>query len=172
MFERADDVTAHWIEPTVADLHWRGFGEFAESPWFVPLTPVYEKVSANPKWRITPSGWCTRYGDVRELIAKRGDALALLNGGDELTLKFAASELPAKPPGTARDFFLFTSGWDKDADYHVVAGDTVEPIPWHRMNDQSYGKEQWPVFDGDAWIKKYNTRWVGPLTLERSVNNR
>src|SRR5439155_2765579 len=111
LFERGSAVRVNWFAPTTADLHWRGFGKFADLPWFVPLTPVYEKVSANPNWRITPSGWCTRYGDVRELIAKRDDALVLLNGGDELTLKFAADQLPVKPAGLARDFFLSTSGW-------------------------------------------------------------
>ena len=114
------------------------------------------------------TGWCTRYGDARELIEKRDNALALLNGGDELTLTFAANRLPPKPAGSTRDFFLYSSGWDKDADFHCKLGWLVEPLPWHGMNDQLYGKEERPVINEDWWIKKYNTRWVGPLALDRS----
>lgn len=169
LFERAEASAAQVtsLAPTTSDLHWRGFGEFENLPWSHPLTPTYDKVSPVANWRITPSGWCTRYGEVNELIAKRDDALALLNGGDELTLTFATSQLPEKPPGYVRDFFLFTVGWDKDADFHVAEGTTVGPLPFQGMDDQLYGRQPRPVALSDAWIKKYNTRWVGPLTLKR-----
>jgi hypothetical protein len=36
------------------------------------------------------------------------------------------------------------------------------------MDDQRYGEEPRPVIDGDGWIEKYNTRWVGPRTLVRA----
>jgi hypothetical protein len=64
------------------------------------------------------SGWCTRYGSVDELVASRDNALVLVNGGDELTLEFAGAGVAGKPAGAVRDFFLLTSGWDKDADFH------------------------------------------------------
>jgi hypothetical protein len=156
--------------PDVADLHWRGFSQPEPLPWYFPLTPDYDRVAQNPPWRITPMGWCTRYGDIRELIERRDNALALLNGGDELTLKFAAHRLPPKPPGFVRDFFIHTTGWDKDSDFHCELGWLVEPLPWHGMDDQAYGKQRRPIIDGDWWVKKYNTRWVGPLTLNREKN--
>jgi Flp pilus assembly protein TadD len=169
LFERFDEAGAKItrLNPDVADLHWRGFSQFEELPPYFPLTPDYEKVGGRPNWRITPTGWCTRYGDTRELVERRDDALVLLNGGDELTLQFAENRLPSKPPGYARDFFFFSSGWDKDSDFHCEKGWLVEPIPWHGMDDQLYGRQQRPVIDGDWWMKKYNTRWVGPLTLNR-----
>jgi Flp pilus assembly protein TadD len=170
LFERAADAATRVASflPTKTDLHWRGFGELEDLPWYHPLTPSYERVRSMPNWRLNVSGWSTRYGPVDELLAKRDDALVLVNAGDELTLGFAAERLPPKPPGYARDFFLFTEGWDKDADFHVVAGTTVEPLPWHGMDDQRYGHQPRPVIDGDWWISKYNTRWVGPLTFSRS----
>ncbi len=103
-------------------MHWRGFSEFKPLPDYLPLTPDYDKVQATPPWLRTPSGWCTRYGSVDELIAKRDDALVLLNGGDELALSFKADRLPPKPAGFERDFFLYVVGWDKDADFHVGQG--------------------------------------------------
>ena len=69
--------------------------------------------------------------------------------------------LGEKVEGSQRDFFLFVSGWDKDSDFHVVTGTSIEPLPWHGMNEQHYGREPRPVFTNDAWIQKYNTRWVG-----------
>ncbi|MBI2946945.1 MAG: VCBS repeat-containing protein, partial [Verrucomicrobia bacterium] len=169
LFERADSSAARVtsLVPDATDLHWRGFSDFEDLPWHQPLTPDYSKVRQNAHWRITPSGWCTRYGEVNELIAKRDDALAILNGGDELTLTFYTKRLPEKRPGYVRDFFLFTVGWDKDADFHVARGTTVEPLPFSGMDDQLYGQLDRPLAGSEWWTKKYNTRWVGPLTLRR-----
>jgi hypothetical protein len=152
------------LSPSQTDLHWRGFSRFDDLPWFVPLTPIYEMVHDRPNWLITPAGWCTRYGAVDELLAKSDDALVLLNGGDELTLSFNAADLPPKPEGFTRDFFFYSVGWDKDADFHVLAGTTVEPIPFHGMDDQRYTEPRHPSTER-GWIEKYNTRWVGPRTL-------
>jgi hypothetical protein len=131
------------------------------------LVPDYTHVQPAPLWRITPSGWATRYGPVDELIASGDNALALVCGGDELTLEFAVDRLPSKPAGAERDFFLFVSGWDKDSDFHVATGTTIEPLPWHGFNDQTYGTAQRPAFTNDAWIQQYNTRWVGERILSR-----
>jgi len=155
------------IPPDSADLHWRGFSEHEDLPVERSLTPDYNRVRQNPRWQITPSGWCTRYGDVQELVDRRDNALVLLNGGDELTLKFGAKRLPPKPAGFSRHFFLSSTGWDKDADFHCELGYQVEPLPWHGMDYQRYGHQSRPEIDGDWWIRKYNTRWVGPLTLDR-----
>jgi hypothetical protein len=163
----ADALRITRIAPASADLHYRGSAEYADFPWSLPITPVYDRIRPAAPWLRTPAGWCTRYGDVKELVRARDDALVILNCGDEMTVKFAENALPEKTPGTVRDFFLFTSGWDKDGDYHVEAGLTVEPIPWHGMDDQRYGHETRPAFPNDAWISKYNTRWVGPMTLRR-----
>ena len=169
LFERLEgaDTRIARLVPDLADLHWRGFSENENLPSYFPITPNYEKVCQNPRWRIAPMGWCTRYGDARPLVERRDDALVLMNGGDELTLKFAADHLPPKRDGVVRDFFLYSSGWDKDADFHCEKGWLVEPIPWHAMDDQLYGQRQRPIIDGDWWVKKYNTRWVVPLTLKR-----
>jgi hypothetical protein len=171
LFERrlANDTHFTRLAPDRAHLHWRGFSEFADLPWTQPLTPVYERVFQNPPWAITPMGWCTRYGPVDELLATEDNALVLLNGGDEVSLSFAVQRLPPKAPGSTRDFFLYTVGWDKDADFHVELGWKVEPLPWLGMDGQRYGRQPRPSFPNDAWIAKYNTRWVGQYTLKRAA---
>jgi Flp pilus assembly protein TadD len=170
LFEPGDNARARIarLAPSATDLHWHGYGPYEDWPWYYPLTPIHDRPSATAKWTITPTGWCTRYGEVGPLIAGRDNALALVNGGDELLLKFHADALPPKPPGTVRDFFLYTVGWEKDSDFHCELGWQVDPIPWHGMDDQQYGRQPRPAFpEADALMAKYNTRWVGPYTLVR-----
>jgi hypothetical protein len=158
-----------FIAPSEADLHFRGFSALKKLPPDWPLTPDYDVVNTNSYWTITPGGWCTRYGDVSELVAARDEGFALLNGGDELTLKFAVSSLPLKPAGALREFFLYVDGWDKDSDFHVAAGTHVEPLPFHGMSDQLYGREKRPQFPSDLLHRKYNTRWVEGRVLKETA---
>lgn len=158
-----------FIAPSEADLHFRGFSPLKELPPDWPLTPDYDLVSSNSYWTITPGGWCTRYGDVSELVTSRDEGLALINGGDELSLKFAVNSLPPKPAESVREFFLYADGWDKDSDFHVAAGTQVEPLPFHGMDDQLYGREQRPPFPSDALHRKYNVRWVEGRVLKQTA---
>lgn len=172
LFERAGEAqtTVTRFGPTRTDLHRRGYSEMKPLHRTAPaslIVPDYAQVQAAPLWRITPAGWATRYGPVDELLAARDNALALICGGDELTLEFAAERLPIRPAGMERDFFLLVSGWDKDSDFHVASGTTIEPLPWHGLNDQTYATAVRPSFTNEAWIQKYNTRWVGPRILSR-----
>jgi Flp pilus assembly protein TadD len=171
LMEKKPDAktTIAFITPKEADLHFRGFSSLQNLPPDWPLTPEYESVSPNSYWTLTPGGWCTRYGDVLELIAVRDEGLALLNAGDELTLKFPETSLPAKPPGSVREFFLYVDGWDKDSDFHVATGTKVEPLPFHGMNDQQYGREKRPEFPSDSLHEKYNTRWVEGRVLKQTA---
>jgi hypothetical protein len=68
-----------------------------------------------------------------------------------------------------RDFFLHVVGWDKDADFHVGRGWSVEPLPGDGMDDQAYGRQNLGAVD-KAWVRQYNTRWVGPMVLSRQPN--
>ena len=158
-----------FVAPNEADLHFRGFSPLRDLPSDWPLTPDYDTVSPNSRWTITPGGWCTRYGDVSELVAACDEGLVLLNGGDELSLKFTASSLPPKPAGSVREFFLYADGWDKDSDFHVATGTEVEPLPFHGMDDQRYGRQPRPPFPSDALHRKYNTRWVEGKVLRQTA---
>ncbi len=158
-----------FISPGEADLHFRGFSRLKDLPPDCPLTPDYDRVSAHSYWTIIPGGWCTRYGDVSELVARRDEGFALINAGDELTLKFPASSLPPQPPESVREFFLYSDGWDKDSDFHVARGTEVEPLPFHGMRDQLYGQEKRPPFPSDALHLRYNTRWVEGHLLKQTV---
>jgi hypothetical protein len=167
--EKTGDVSnqTHVLDVVKTQLGWHGYSQHAALPPWLPLTPVYDKIEQTPQWRRTPEGWCTRYGSVDELLAGRDNALVLLNGGDEVALYFP--QLPPKPQGFAREFFLYVVGWDKDADFHVGQGWQVEPLPFHGMDEQAYGKQTRPAHLDDRWIERYNTRWVGSLILARQL---
>ena len=100
-------------------------------------------------------------------MEREDSGVVTLTGGDELTVEFDLSSAPPTASGTERRHFLWTVGWDKDADYHVAAGDRIEPLPWHGMDDQLHGAEQRPTFPSDALHGRFNTRWVGPFNYER-----
>jgi hypothetical protein len=169
LMEKKNDArtTVRFVAPSEAELRFRGFSALKPLPADWPITPDYDVVQPNFYWTITPGGWCTRYGDVLELIASRDEGLALINGGDELSLRFATNAVLMKPDGMVRDFFLYVDGWDKDSDFHVATGTKVEPLPFHGMNDQRYGREARPSFASDALHRKYNTRWVEGRVLKR-----
>ncbi len=135
------------LSPSGADLYWRGFPEMQPRGTHHPITPDYHVLSDRPQWRTTPQGWCTRYGDVLELVRDRDDKFAIINGGDAVTLRFPADDLPPIPVGMTRSLFFHSIGWEKDADHNVVDGDTVEPYPTTDSSEQD-------------WHLKYNTRWV------------
>ena len=56
-----------------------------------------------------------------------------MKGGDSIRLAFDGRSLPPLPAGWVRDWLLVLDGWDKDADKNTVAGQTVEPLPFHGM---------------------------------------
>ena len=61
-----------------------------------------------------------------------------------MRLTFDASALPPLPEGWVRDWLVVLDGWDKDADKNTVAGQMVEPLPFHGMDDARYGEEAFP----------------------------
>ena len=116
-------------------------------------------------------GYCTRYGDVRELLEKIDDRYVIMNAGDEIALRFAAPEGP--PPGWKRDFVWVSDGWEKDGNLNTRFSKTVLPLPYHGMTayDKPPGRlEDDPVYRRfpDDW-KKYHTRYVTPALFERGL---
>ncbi len=153
LFERLADnaLQQSSLEPTAAHLEWRGFPELKAPSEHWPTVPTGAALSDEPLWRTTPEGWCTRYGDVLELVTTRDDRYVILNAGDAVTLRFNAARLPELRRGAVRSFFFYSVGWDKDGDHNVVDGDQVEPLPVTAPAAAD---------DESDWRLRYNTRWV------------
>lgn len=143
-----------------ADLHFRGFSETRIDPRRKqPDTFFYGRVSPVSFWNPTP-GLYTRYGSVDNLLRDVDDRLAIMGSGDEVTLKFPASGLPALSNGMTRDFVLKVDGWAKDRDPNTAFSSTVQPLPFHAMSRYPYpSSEHYPQDAAhDAYQRIYNTR--------------
>lgn len=152
LFERLPQITAntHVAPLTEATLHFRGFSRLHNAQPDGPLVPIYDETHSSPPWGTAVEGWCTPLGDVASLIERRDGRLAVINGGDAIRLEVDVAMLPPIPQGRSRTYFLYTVGWDKDADHNVVTGDRVEPYP---------GQEEMDPAEQEAW-QRGQTRWV------------
>lgn len=159
LFQKSRQEAVTTLLPIIeANLQLRGFPRQIRPDARGPIIPDTTHISPTAPWRMLPMGWCTRYGEISELITAKDDRLAIFNGGDGAIIKFAG-ELPELKDGWHRDFFVLVDGWDKDSDYNVACGNRVEPLPYHGMDDQHYGAL--PEKRKSEWENRYNTRWVG-----------
>jgi tetratricopeptide (TPR) repeat protein len=167
----ADPARQVALQPASAELRHRGISRITRADDSSPELPEYDKLESKSQvWRDL-IGYCTRYGDVSELLEKIDDRYVIMNAGDEMALRFAAPEGP--PPGWKRDFVWVSDGWEKDGNLNTRFSKTVLPLPYHGMTayDKPPGRlEDDPIyrrFPGD-W-KKYHTRYVTPAAFERGL---
>lgn len=109
------------------------------------------------------SGRLTRLGDVTELLQERDDCFAVFGPGDELSVAFDATGLPALPSGWSRSFVLRTWGYCKDASPFTATGGTIEPLPFAAMSGFPYrADEHYPATPRHAeYLRRYQTRLAG-----------
>jgi len=156
----APKTTLTPVDASRVDLHFRGFSAATIDPERrQPESFDYAKTSFLSLWNPTP-GLYTRYGDVTPLLRAIDDRLVIMGSGDEITLTFPSSGLPALPRGWARDFLLLVDGWAKDADPNTAFSQTVEPLPFHAMSAYPYRSTE--HFPDDplhrSYRVEYNTR--------------
>ncbi|MCZ6507474.1 MAG: CRTAC1 family protein, partial [Acidobacteria bacterium] len=145
------------LDPTKADLGYRGFSTMQRRAPNAPHSFDYSRLRTESPWLTFPGNY-TRYGDVRELLAAVDDRSVILAAGDEMRLLFDARDLPALAPGWRRTLFLESHGWDKDADRNTYAADQMEPLPFRAM--ESYGEPFPATPELDAYRDKWLTRRV------------
>ncbi|HEX3152286.1 MAG TPA: FG-GAP-like repeat-containing protein [Gemmataceae bacterium] len=140
-------VTA--LDVSRADLAARGFMQEIYPNGRPPIAYDDAKTETVPvtKWK----GRLTRLGDVTDLLRAADDRFVLCGPGDEITVRFDASKLPALPKDWQRSFVLRTRGYCKDASTTTATGGTVEPLPFHAMlNYPQFGVPP-PSTDADKW---------------------
>ncbi|PYQ35172.1 MAG: hypothetical protein DMF55_07910 [Acidobacteria bacterium] len=155
----ADDPAAEVRKTPVplssARLSFRGFSRRVRESADGPHVFLHDDVESSPRW-ADPAGLYTRYGDVRELLTAADDRYVVFKGGDSIRLEYDASRLPALPAGWERDWLLVLDGWEKDCDKNTVAGQTVEPLPFHGQDDSRYGERQ----QEPAALPELRARWL------------
>jgi Tfp pilus assembly protein PilF len=156
-------------EPLAADLRYRGILEMTQKDRSSPEVPLYDKVIHRQCWRDL-TGYYTRFGDVRELLAKVDDRYVIMNAGDEIALRFP---VPAGPPaGWKRDFLWESDGWTRDGNLNTRFGSTVLPLPAHdRTTYEQPGRlEDDPVYQQSPqdWLR-FHTRYVTSYEFARGL---
>ena len=161
------------LTASTADLHYRGFSSIQQANQSSPEIPDYTHLAGTTqRWRDL-SGYYTRYGDVRELLAATDDRYVIMNAGDELSVRFSQQAPP--PPGWVRDYVIAGDGWIKDGDYNSTYSQTVQPLPYHarKAYDTAPGKLE------DEWVYRrfpndwqtYQTRYVTPDAFRDALRN-
>ena len=156
------DIRVQECQLQSADLHYRGFSRRVPGSGFPsnngPENYIHGDVSTAPIWPPM-TGRFTRFGDVTELLQDSDDRLVVMGAGDEMTLRFAATQEPL-PAGWTQSFVLYNVGWDKDADANTILGSTVEPLPFRAMSAYPFGPEELTP-SGESYrsyLDKYQTR--------------
>jgi hypothetical protein len=149
------------LDPVRADLKWRGFSAEVTPDNREPFGYDYSHVSFTSPWKVM-TGHYTREGDVRELLSQSDDMFAICRPGDEISLSFEASALPALPKGWTRTFLLYADGFSKEMDINSASPDQLAPLPFHGMSRYPYSwPEHYPLTEArQRYLEKYNTRVV------------
>jgi hypothetical protein len=161
------------LDPTAADLHYRGYSVMNQANPSSPETPDYNHIEGSKqRWRDLV-GYYTRYGDVRELLAHVDDRYVIMNSGDEMTFRFA--EQPPPPAGWVRDYVITGDGWIKDGDYNSTFGKTVLPLPYHAKNQYTTPpgrlEDEWVYRRHPEDWQTYQTRYVTPEVFQHALRS-
>ena len=159
-------VITRRIDPATAELRYRGFSRTSQAGPYSPEIPHYDEIAnTTQRWRDL-TGYHTRFGDVRPLLAQVDDRYVIMNAGDELRALFPALAPP--PDGWTRDFVLIGDGWVKDGDYNTSFSKTVRPLPSHaaqtyELPSAGFELESDPAYrlHSEDW-QTYHTRFVTP----------
>jgi tetratricopeptide (TPR) repeat protein len=161
------------LNPAVAGLHYRGYSVMSQVNPSSPEIPDYNHLeSSKQRWRDLV-GYYTRYGDVRELLARVDDRYVIMNSGDEMTFRFP--EQPPPPAGWVRDFVIAGDGWIKDGDYNSTFSKTVLPLPYHAKNEYTTPpgrlEDEWVYrHHPDDW-ETYQTRYVSDEVFQDALRS-
>jgi len=157
--DHARDVRLTSVPLVRADLQFHGYPLKIEGTPPGNVEYIYERVSATGPY-TRPAGTYTRYGDVLPLLTKLDDKLAVFGSGDEVSLDFDPSQLPALPQGWVRDYFFAANGYEKDMDFYAAEGNFVAPLPFLKMTDYPYPPaKSFPLDDAHVkYLLEYNTR--------------
>jgi tetratricopeptide (TPR) repeat protein len=149
------------LDPTIADLRWRGFSAEVTPDGREPFGYDYARVAFNSPWKVM-AGRYTRAGDVRELLKATDDIFVTSRPGDEISLSFDASALPALPENWTRTFLLYADGFSKEMDINSASPDQLAPLPFHGMKKYPYAAPAaFPMTEERrAFMDRYNTRLV------------
>ncbi|MFV2070179.1 MAG: CRTAC1 family protein, partial [Pirellulales bacterium] len=127
-------VTRYTLRPVVASLRPFGYPQEHSPDGGSPTVYDYQRLEHGVAFK-NMTGAFTRFGDVRTLLRHVDDRFVVMGRGEEIALEFDANELPRLLAGRARTLVLHTDGYCKDMDLYTALPDTVDPLPFHGMEN-------------------------------------
>jgi len=116
-------LTVRELAPIEAHLRWRGVAAERRARDDEATRPDYDAISPlSPFPRLDEE--TTPLGDVLETVSKADGRMAVFGTGDEVAIEFDAAAIPAPAPGTARTWFLVSTGYARDGDPNT------KPMSW------------------------------------------
>ena len=163
--ENCESATLTELPLLKADLRHVGFALRTTHAQFVP---DYDYAQRRGTWdcRHLP-GFYTRLGDITELIADTGNALAAFGPGEEIHFEFqhgAAKGIDRSSQNSRRYYMLRLEGWCKDMDLYTNHSNELGPLP--QTDDQLEWTEQEQYL-----LNKYNYRYQSGPWFTGSVND-
>jgi len=151
----------HEVPAVEAGLAFRGYPKRVEGSVRGDASYIHEVVSPTGPFS-RHEGHYTAYGDVLSLLRNSDDQFVIVGSGDEISLEFDPSALPALRSGWTRDYFFYADGFAKEMDFYEAIPDSVEPLPFHAMGQYPYGPEKRYPHDSEylAYRLGTNTRFV------------
>ena len=155
---------------TKATLGYRGYSSsYRKGGPYGPEWFDYDHTTNGQKWRDLTGNY-TRYGDVLPLLQQGDDQYIIADGGDEISIDFDEQRLPKLQKGWKRDFLIYSEGWVKDGDLNTAAGQTVAPLPFHKMPSYPYTNAAYPSDKAHRdYQQKYNTRKVSTADFRNAL---
>jgi len=113
---------------------------------------------------IVAPGAYTRLGTVTPLLEATDDRMVVMSHGEAIDLRYDVSALPPVAPGWTRSWAVLLDGWMKDQEPGTLAGETVEPLPWHAMSAYPPPAGEEPPEAVQRAQAAWNTRWLPEAT--------
>jgi tetratricopeptide (TPR) repeat protein len=153
------------LDPTRADLRWRGFPREYSPDGRKPLIYDYSVIEPSAPWKAHLGNY-TRFGDVRELLLAPDEMYVITRNGDEMRIDFDARRLPALPKGWKRTFLVYADGFGKDMDINSARPETIGELPFHGMKSYPHApSDRYPMTKKHQdYLLRYNTRTVNEQT--------
>jgi len=149
----------HILTPDLAELRHIGFPREFSPDGEDPTMYDYHRIDHGVPFK-NMTGDYTRFGDVRQLLQSVDDRFVIMAKGDEIALEFDATNLPKLQLGWRRTIVLHSDGYCKDMDLYTAYPNSVEPFPFHQMQNYPPKKAQ-PDPKGFAnYQSVWNTRRV------------